>query len=272
MATSTQWQLSRDSAERYETILVPSILGPAARALVDACTIQPGDVVVDIGCGTGAATRFAAERVGPDGRVFAVDVNPGMIDVARSLSSTGAEIDWRVASATALPLETGTANLVLLAQTLQFVPEKGAVLNEARRVLTPGGRVALSLWCELGECPYFHAVAEAVAHHIGEPTAVGLRAISSLASPDEIRPLLISSGFEQIEMHIAQLDLDLPDLTDFVPRHVSATPMAPAFAAVADVTREAIIRDISNRLSPYRTRSGVRVPFRMHVVSAGNRP
>lgn len=59
MATSTQWQLARDAAERYERILVPAILGPAARALVEWSDLQEGEAIVDIGCGTGAAARFA---------------------------------------------------------------------------------------------------------------------------------------------------------------------------------------------------------------------
>jgi ubiquinone/menaquinone biosynthesis C-methylase UbiE len=54
MATSTQWQLARDAAERYERILVPAILGPVARALVEWSSLSDGEAVLDIGCGTGA--------------------------------------------------------------------------------------------------------------------------------------------------------------------------------------------------------------------------
>lgn len=85
MATSVQWQLAHDAAVRYEQILVPSILGPFARALVDWAQLPAGDTVLDVGCGTGAAARAAAEHVGLAGSVTAIDVNPGMLDVARSL-------------------------------------------------------------------------------------------------------------------------------------------------------------------------------------------
>lgn len=68
MATSRQWQLAHEAAERYEHILVPAILGPFAQALVKWSALQPDEVVVDIGCGTGAAARLLQRGLAlPDG-------------------------------------------------------------------------------------------------------------------------------------------------------------------------------------------------------------
>lgn len=64
METSTQWQLAQDAAQRYEQILDPAMLGPAARARVEWSDVQSGQAVLDVGCGTGAAARFAAENGG----------------------------------------------------------------------------------------------------------------------------------------------------------------------------------------------------------------
>jgi SAM-dependent methyltransferase len=83
MTTSTQWQLAREGAMRYEQIIVPAFLGPAARVLVDWAAVQRGETVLDVGCGTGAATRYAAEQAGPSGRVIGIDINAGMIEVAK---------------------------------------------------------------------------------------------------------------------------------------------------------------------------------------------
>lgn len=146
MTTSKQWQLAHESAERYETILTPAILGPLARALVDVASLLPDQSVLDVGCGTGAAARHAATAVGESARVIAVDVNAAMIAVARSLPPvSGAQIDYRQADASRLPLDDETVDLVLCAQTLQFLPQKRASLREMRRVLKSGGRIALSL-------------------------------------------------------------------------------------------------------------------------------
>jgi ubiquinone/menaquinone biosynthesis C-methylase UbiE len=111
-----------------------------------------GEVVVDIGCGTGAAARIAAEKVGASGRVVGVDINAGMLDVARSLPSVrGAVIEWFENSAYQLPFTKPDFDVALCAQTLQFLEDRRQAVAEMYRVLKPGGRIALSLWCEIRE-------------------------------------------------------------------------------------------------------------------------
>jgi ubiquinone/menaquinone biosynthesis C-methylase UbiE len=173
MTTSTQWQLAADAAERYETILVPTILGPFAKALVDSVEIRPGDVVLDVGCGTGAAARFAAVRAGASGRVIGVDINAGMLAVAgRHHAPKGsARLDWREAEASRLPLDDGSADVVLCAHTVQFLSEREGALREMHRVLQTAGRMALSVWNALEANPYFDALVRAVERHIGRDTA-----------------------------------------------------------------------------------------------------
>jgi ubiquinone/menaquinone biosynthesis C-methylase UbiE len=269
MTTSKQWQLARDAAERYERILVPAILGPAARALVEWSDLRDGDAVLDVGCGTGAAARFAAEKVGASGRVAGVDVNAGMIDVAQSLpSGTGAAIEWFQNSAYELPFTEGEFDVVVCAQTLQFLEGRPWALAEMYRVLKPNGRVAVSLWCDVQESPYFDVLVKAVTHHIGAEAAAGLGAAFSLSDSETIRALFTEAGFNDLEAIVKQLDLDLAEPPDFVPRHVGATPMATGFDAAPMDARAALIQEVSERLAQYQTGGRIRVPFRMHLVMA----
>jgi ubiquinone/menaquinone biosynthesis C-methylase UbiE len=182
MATSKQWQLAQDAAERYERIVVPAILGPAARSLVEWSDLRDGERVVDIGCGTGAATQFAAEKVGASGRVAGVDVNAGMIDVAKSVPPVqGAVIEWFQNSAYQLPFTEGEFDVALCAQTLQFLEDRPRALTEMHRILKPGGRIAVSLWSDIQKSPYFHAMVQAITKNIGAETAAGLRAAFGLS-------------------------------------------------------------------------------------------
>lgn len=269
MSTSTQWQLARDAAERYERILVPTILGPAARGLVEWSNLCAGEAVLDVGCGTGAATRFAAEKIGASGRAAGVDVNAGMVDIAKSHPPIeGAAIEWFQDSAYQLPFAEGEFDVALCAQTLQFLEDRPRALAEMYRVLKPGGRVAVSLWRDIRENPYFDVLVQAVTHHISAETAMGLRAAFGLTDLNTILTLLSGAGFITPEATVKQLDLDLPILSQFVPQHVSATPMVAGFNAASHEKRQAVIQEVAEKLVAFETRDGVRIPFRMHLVRA----
>jgi len=267
MTTSTQWQLERESAERYQSILTPAILGPFARALVDFAALQRNEWVVDVGCGTGAAARYAAEVVGTSGRVTGIDVNAGMIEVARTLTAAqGAPIDWQVANATQLPLDDHSVDVVLCAQTLQFLPEKQLALAEMQRVIKPNGRIAISLWCDIADNPYFDALVGAVARHIGPETAAGLQSALALTGADEIHTLLKEAGLRQIEMRVTQLDLPLPPLAEFVPRHISATPMDAGFSRALELAQQRVVQEVVERLNGHEENGRAPIIFRSHII------
>jgi len=269
MKASTEWQLTRESANRYEDIIVPTVLGPAGRLLVEWSDFQKGGTVVDIGCGTGAVTRLLAPIMGPSGRVIGIDVNPGMLEVAQSLPHMkGAEIEWRLFSAYDTNLPDNTAETVFCAQTLQFLKDRPLALREMKRILKGGGRLFMSLWSEVNENPYFRALVDAISVHVNEETALSFHAASSLSDTAEIQSLLEESGFSSIEIVTRKFFLNLPDLHDFLPRHISATPMDSAFNAASSEQQAAVCQQIIEQTSQYQTDKGIYVPFQMQLVSA----
>jgi SAM-dependent methyltransferase len=153
MSEHEQWQVTAEAAELYERYPARYILGPWAPLLVDAAALARGERVLDVACGTGLVARIAAQRVGPAGRVVGVDLNPGMIAVARSLPAPIATpIEWLERSALDLRLPDASFDAVLCQQGLQFFPDKLVALGQMRRVLVHGGRLALSVWTGIG--PY----------------------------------------------------------------------------------------------------------------------
>src|SRR5919198_1187083 len=96
-----RWQLAGTAAEVYQEHLVPAIFGPWAPMVVDRAALRRGERVLDVACGTGAVTRDAAARVGADGMVVGLDLNPGMLAVARVQPPVaGAPVEWREGNAT----------------------------------------------------------------------------------------------------------------------------------------------------------------------------
>ncbi len=147
MNISKNWQLNLEAAELYEAIPVPTTLGPVARLLVEHAGINRDSNVIDVGCGTGAATRYVANIVSSPGSVTGVDINAGMIEVARSLPRVpGMSIDWYECSAFELPFEENTFNVAISAQTIQFLGDRSRALSEMSRVLKKGGKIALAVW------------------------------------------------------------------------------------------------------------------------------
>ena len=88
MSQQGQWQVAGNAPEVYERELVPAVFGVWAPIVVDLAQPRPGERVLDVACGTGIVARIAATRVGPTGSVVGVDLNPGMLSVARSVVST----------------------------------------------------------------------------------------------------------------------------------------------------------------------------------------
>jgi methylase of polypeptide subunit release factors len=90
-----QWQVVGSAPEVYERELVPAVFGVWAPILVELAQPRAGERVVDVACGTGIVARIAAAQVGPTGAVVGVDLNPGMLSVARSCRQTRGPADQR---------------------------------------------------------------------------------------------------------------------------------------------------------------------------------
>jgi SAM-dependent methyltransferase len=186
MASHPRWpEVGGSAAEVYERQSVPALLAPWAPQLVELAGVQPGERILDVACGTGVVARLAAERTGSAGRVVGLDINPAMLAVARSLPPVaGAPIDWVEASVLAMPFPDASFDVVLCQQGLQQFPGRPAALREMRRVLVPGGRVALSVWGRIEANPGFAALAEALERHVGSEAANNRRApFASLMPP-----------------------------------------------------------------------------------------
>jgi SAM-dependent methyltransferase len=120
--------------------------GEELRAMVAELPLRPGDSVIDLACGDGAYALWLAERVGPGGRVVAVDSSPAFLDVAAravAASPFGGRVELRQGDAYELPFADGSFDLAWCAQSMYSLPDPVGALRELGRVTRPGGAVAV---------------------------------------------------------------------------------------------------------------------------------
>ena len=267
IAKHEQWHLTAEAAELYERWPGRYILGPWAPLLIDAAHLAAGERVLDVACGTGIVTRAAATRVGPAGHVVGVDLNPGMIAVARSIPAPiGASIEWLGRSALDLRLMDKSFDVVLCQQGLQFFPDKLTALREMRRVLDHGGRLALSVWNGIG--PYHSAMGEALAQFVSTETADRVCASQQAPSGEELHRLATEAGFSAVAVNISRINVHLPSLDKFALDHLAATPVAPVIATLEPEVREKIGASVTHQLQRYAEDDGITYPEETHVLAA----
>jgi ubiquinone/menaquinone biosynthesis C-methylase UbiE len=184
-------QLTSTAAEVYDEFFLPALFAAWAPRVVEAADLQPGMRVVDVACGTGVLALEAAKATAPGGTVVGVDLNAGMLAVARRKAP---ELQWEQAPAEALPFESETFDAALSQFGLMFFAEQRAAISEMWRVLRPGGRLAVAVWDALDNTPGYSAVTALLARLFGQDVASLLKTPYALGDSDALCALFEVSG------------------------------------------------------------------------------
>lgn len=231
-------------AQTYEAFMVPFRFGPWAQTLIDRANLRPGMRLLDLACGTGIVARVAAARIGNDGTVTGIDMNPAMIEVARSVSARDElPIDWHVGLANDLPFADAAFDIVTIQQGLQFFPDKPAALHECLRVLVPGGVLMVSIWSALEKQGIQQAYAEAIERVTGSPS---MHAAYGTITTQELEDLVAAAGFEDVSIDEVTIQVSYHDPGSYAERMVEGTSAGvPAMHGRTDEERAALARAVA---------------------------
>jgi SAM-dependent methyltransferase len=257
------WRAMAPGWERWRGQLADA-LTPVRRWLVRELGPQPGQTVLELGAGTGETGFEAATIIGDEGLLISSDFSAEMVDVARRRGAELAlrNVDCRVIDAERIELDADSVDGVLCQSTYMLVGDPAAALAEARRVLRPGGRLALSVWGAPERNPWA-SIGEMSLVERGHmpPPEPGAPGVFSMASHERTRALLDGAGFGSVRTEEVPVRFAFGDLDDYEQWVTDVGgPFAMVVRGLPDQEREALRGKLRRAFIPFATDGGYELP------------
>lgn len=190
---------SKQLAETYDRVGERQL--NHGKQLLEALQVQPGEQLLDVGCGTGRLAAHAAALVGPQGTVAAIDPLPLRVALARKHAPANLEASVGLAEDLSA-FADGSFDVVFLNSVFHWLPDKRTPLREALRVLKPGGRIGISTAAADQPHDIERVLAQVFASSdLAEVDRVPSGALYKVSSA-EVRQLLGAAGFESVDVQI----------------------------------------------------------------------
>jgi SAM-dependent methyltransferase len=257
------WEAMASGWERWRAQLEEG-LTPVREWLIGELAPRPGDRLLELGAGPGDTGFAAAALVGERGHLISSDFSPGMVEVARRRGSDLglANVDYRVIDAERIELETDSVDGVLCQSGYMLMADPAAALSETRRVLRPGGRLALSVWGAPERNPWA-SIGGRILIERGdlprpEPDAPG---VFSMASEERARALLESAGFTAVRTDEVPVRFAFDDLDAYEKWVVDvAGPFAMVLRGLPQRERDVLKEELRVAFAPFATDRGYEIP------------
>ena len=242
--------------------------------MLDFCSVEPGDRVLELACGPGSVGLAAAGRVGAGGEVVISDVAPEMTAIA---AARAGELGLTNVSARSLDLEAidepdGSYDVTLCREGLMLVPEPALAAREIVRVLRDGGRAAVAVWGPRERNPWLGLVLDAVSAQVGAPVPPpGVPGPFSLSDADELGALLSEAGLSGVGVEEFTVPMHAASFDEWFSRASSlAGPLAKVLAAMPEEAQAALRARAREAVADYETANGLELPG-VTLLASGSR-
>lgn len=270
-AQRAQWNKDGAAWRRWNPTL-DRWYGEPTRLMLDLARLEPGQRVLDIAAGAGEPAVSAAERVGPGGYVLATDISEGIVELARQVARERGhhQVETRVMDGEELELPDSSFDAVLCRLGLMYMPHPVTALREWRRVLKPGGRVAVVVF-STPERNDWGAIPAAIlrCHARLAPPAPGQPGPFSLGAPGALAGVFARAGFPQPEVLAVPVPHAMASAAEYV--RVAQEAFGAFNALLADLpapARAAAWSDVEESLRRYESAGGFAVPGECLVGAA----
>src|SRR5213593_5220288 len=253
--------------------VIDAQIAPLGERAMDRAGIDPGERVIDVGCGCGDTTIALARRVGPAGLVLGIDISAPMLErAAETARAEGlANVRFENADAQTHRLPPGAFDVVYSRFGIMFFADPVAAFANLRSALRPGGRLAFICWQALRENPWLAVPLEAAARHLTlpPPPAPDAPGPFSLGDPERVRGILSRAGFADVRLEDLRETLTigggaLDQAVEFV---LQMGPTGAALREADPAVRPAVAAAVRAALAPFHTPAGVRMASAAWVVT-----
>jgi SAM-dependent methyltransferase len=262
-AVGQTWAAEQDRIDR--------VLVPLRDVAIAAAGAQPGERVLDAGCGCGETTLALARAVGERGEVVGVDLSEPMLARARARAAAGRHANTRFVMADASRFaDARPFDLVFSRFGVMFFPDPPTAFANLARALRPGGRVAFICWRAADENSWAGVPLEAVLTVVPrpEPPPPGAPGPFSLADADHVRGLLAGAGFANIDVSARDVPMATGALEEATDYALTIGPAARAANAAPPELQARVRAPVREALRGYEKAGVVTFPAAVWVVTA----
>jgi len=221
MSSSTDF--TNKVAENYEKYMGPFFFEPYAKDLVERLPSNAG-AILEIAAGTGQVTRLLRDKC-PGAKIIATDLNPGMIETAKTTVKKEDKVEWMIADAQQLPFEDNIFDAVVFQFGLMFVPDKQKAVNEAYRVLKPGGKFIFNTWDKIQNNEIYITANDTTNSFFENDPITFWNVPFSMYDPDEMIKLMSGAGFNNTKTQNVTMTGICPSAIDAAKALTLGTPM-----------------------------------------------
>lgn len=243
---------------------IEEALTPVREWMIQKLTPEPGSTVLELAAGAGDTGFEAAAMIGESGRLISTDISPKMVEVARRRGAALGlrNVDYWVMDAERIDLDAATVDSVLCRSGYMLMADPAAALSETRRVLRPGGRLALSVWGAPERNPWITILARVlVARGHMPPPEPGAPDPFSMASEERTRALLIGTGFTSVRTEEVSVRFTFRDAGDYVSfARDTAGPFAIVLRGLSDGERKALKTQLAEAFDRFVADGGYELP------------